>query len=160
MAKPRVGDSIAFTGPPIELIAKDKSLYDFLLMIYDHVYGLNLTQGSLNNDNVQGKLTDTIDHTQFVSVTAYQHHGAGQHANLDQAAAQVDLGGTVPASAVSVASPAATDLPTVITLANENKTDTNQLVVDLNLAITKLNAVTVDIDALKAKLRTSKVLAT
>jgi hypothetical protein len=43
------------------------------------------------------------------------------------------------ASAVSVTSPDATDLPSVITLANEMKGDVNQLVTDLNNAITQLN---------------------
>lgn len=44
------------------------------------------------------------------------------------------------ASTVSVTSPDATDLPTVITLANETKADVNQLVTDLNNTITQLNA--------------------
>ena len=43
-------------------------------------------------------------------------------------------------STVSITSPDATDLPTVITLANETKADVNQLVTDLNNAITQLNA--------------------
>jgi hypothetical protein len=43
-------------------------------------------------------------------------------------------------STVSVDSPDATDLATVITLANETKSDLNQLVTDLNNAITQLNA--------------------
>lgn len=44
------------------------------------------------------------------------------------------------ASTVSVTSPDATDLPTVITLANETKADVNQLVTDLNAAIAQVNA--------------------
>lgn len=43
-------------------------------------------------------------------------------------------------STVDVASPDAIDLATVITLANETKGDVNQLVIDLNAAITQLNA--------------------
>lgn len=42
-------------------------------------------------------------------------------------------------STVSVDSPDATDLPTVITLANETKADVNQLVTDLNNVVTQLN---------------------
>ena len=44
------------------------------------------------------------------------------------------------ASTVSVTSPDATDLPSVITLANETKGDVNQLVTDLNAVVTQLNA--------------------
>tara|TARA_R110000751_G_scaffold262309_1_gene361599 strand:+ start:801 stop:1496 length:696 start_codon:yes stop_codon:yes gene_type:complete len=54
----------------------------------------------------------------------------------------VDLSAAVTnavASTVSVTSPDATDLPTALTLANETKVDVNQLVTDLNAAITQLN---------------------
>lgn len=43
------------------------------------------------------------------------------------------------ASTVTVASPDATDLATVLTLANETKVDVNQLVADLNAVVTQLN---------------------
>ena len=158
MAKPIVGDSVAFAGPPIELITSNKELYDFLLMIYDHIYGLG-GSGSLNDDNVSGV---TVSHDATVSQTAYQHHGAGLHANIDQAAAQVDLGGTVAESVVSVTTADAEliyDQPEV-DLINELKSSVNQLVVDLNASIAKINAVTADLDALKSKLRASGVMAT
>jgi len=56
-------------------------------------------------------------------------------------------------SAVSVDSPDATDLPSVITLANETKADVNQLVTDLNAAIAQLND-------LIAKMKTAKQMST
>ena len=45
------------------------------------------------------------------------------------------------ASTVSVTSPDATDLPTVITLANELKGDVNTLVTDVNAIVTQVNAI-------------------
>src|SRR3990167_3980778 len=107
MAKPTIGDSIAFTGPPIELMTTNRPLYDFLLMIYDHIYGLGGNSGSLSSENMGSISADHVtgvvaDHTTAISVTAYQHHGAGQHANLDQAPIQDDLVGTVPTSTVII----------------------------------------------------------
>ncbi len=69
--------------------------------------------------------------------------------DVDQALASADA----VASSVSVTSANATDLATVITLANELKADVNQLVTDLNAVVTSLNE-------LKANLRTSGLLAT
>lgn len=51
------------------------------------------------------------------------------------------------ASTVSVDSADATDLPTVITLANELKADVNTLVTDVNAAIIQLNATLASIQA-------------
>ena len=159
MAKPIVGDSIAFSGPPIDLMTSNKQLYDFLLMIYDHIYGLG-GSGSLNNDNIINTSNVTVDHNSTISITAYQHHGAGQHANLDQAAAQADFGGIFEGSEVLVTSPTAIDEPTVITLANENKIATNQLVDDLNFAVSQLSLLAIDLNQLKGKLRAGKLMAT
>jgi hypothetical protein len=51
------------------------------------------------------------------------------------------------ASAVSVTSADATDLPTVITLANELKGDVNTLVTDVNAIVTQVNAILASIQA-------------
>ena len=51
------------------------------------------------------------------------------------------------ASTVSVDSADATDLPTVITLANELKGDVNTLVTDVNLIVTQVNAILASVQA-------------
>lgn len=102
----------------------------------------------LSSTNAQGAIaeldSDLTDH-----VNADVAHGTLGDVIGTGDYAQALLGGSVllatlvtdaMQSTVSVDSPDASDLPTVITLANETKADVNQLVVDLNLAITQLNA--------------------
>ena|SRR3990167_4741880 len=157
MAKPTIGDSVAFTGPPIELAKDNKQLYDFLLMVFDHIYGLGGNAGSLNADNVS-----SIPHAAAINVTAYQHHGAGQHANLDRSSALADLGGVIAASTVAFVTPDAGLAYTANeqTLINEAKVNIVVLTATLNALITQVNAITAHIDTLKANLRTSGLLTT
>jgi len=110
----------------------------------------NTTDITQNADNLTTHEGETVAHGATGDIV-----GTGD-------TAQLALGGVVLLAAavtdgvdstVSVDSPDATDLATVITLANENKGDTNQLVADLNLAIAQLND-------LLANLRSSGALNT
>lgn len=74
---------------------------------------------------------------------AIQNAASGVKGLVEKAANVADA----VASTVSVDSADASDLATVITLANENKADTNQLVSDLNDAITQVNAILTAIQA-------------
>ena len=109
-------------------------------------------------------------------MTSFQHHGATGHDALLKAAASTDASASSVSvsnnqSAVSVDSADSTDLPTVITLANEIKADVNTLVSnfntaeseirgDVNTLVTDLNAVKDSLNDLRAKLRTANLLST
>lgn len=103
---------------------------------------------SLSSTNAQGAITE-LDSDLTLHVNADTAHGTTGDVIGTDDYAQILLGGSVllsnlvsdaVASTVSVDSPDASDLPTVITLANETKADVNQLVLDLNAAINQLNA--------------------
>lgn len=106
------------------------------------------TGTSLSSTNAQGAITE-LDSDLTDHVNADIAHGTTGDVIGTDDYAQLALGGSVLlaalvddalASTVNVTSPDASDLPTVITLANETKADVNQLVIDLNAAITQLNA--------------------
>jgi len=138
-----------FTEPPIGIRELSSELYEYLLAFHRRSYGLGPdATGDLGSDNISGDLTDTKDHGLLDDVLAYQHHGDGQHALLDQAVAVPDAG----ASAVSVEADDATDLPTVLVLANEQKADLNTLVGEVNALVATVNA-------LLTAMRTAKQVA-
>ncbi len=104
--------------------------------------------GGLAATDVQGAI-DEVDGDLTTHVNANSAHGAGGDVvgNTDFATSGVggvvNLASTVALAAfstVNVGNPDATDLPSVIILANELKQDVNFLVGDLNAAITQLNA--------------------
>ena len=109
---------------------------------------------SISFDNVQGALSELDSDLDDHILSDSEHGVAGDNVgNQDFATALV--GGVVNLSAlvadavestVSVDSPDAIDLATVITLANELKGDVNQLVTDLNNSIVQFNAL---LDAMK-----------
>jgi len=104
--------------------------------------------GGLAATDVQGAI-DEVDSDLTDHVNADSAHGtAGDVVGTGNFATAL-LGGVVllaanitnaAASTVDVTSPDATDLPSVITLANETKADVNQLVTDFNNLVTKFNA--------------------
>ena len=71
------------------------------------------------------------------SFAAIQNAASGIRGLVEEAANVADA----VASTVSVTSADATDLPTVITLANELKADVNTLVTDVNAIVTQVNAI-------------------
>lgn len=117
----------------------------------------NTTDISTNTRNISTNTTNLNNHTASDS----EHGVTGDNVG-DADRPTLALGGAVllaaavtnaVASTVSVTSADATDLPTVITLANELKADVNTLVTDVNNAITQFNS-------LLANLRSSGTLDT
>lgn len=164
MPKPQLTDGSAFTEvpPKIREMLGDEA-HDFLNMILIRVFGPPGGVGDLDNDNVIGDLTNTTDHPSFTGVTAFQHHGAGEHDDLDQVAADANSDTTVAAADATAVTEADADatygaeeqalinelkaiVDVLVTLANECKEDHNKLLTDHN--------------DLKAKMRTAKLLAT
>jgi len=138
--------------------------FEYLTMIHQLLFSLDPSgAGTLDTDNINGALTDTdtTDHAAFTGVTTYQHHGAGGHYALDQAAASVDAtGGTASTVSVTAADADATYDAAEQGLLNELKADLNTLVTDVNAINTALDGVVTSVNDLKAKLRTAGVLAT
>ena len=98
--------------------------------------GDNTTAIGDNADNLTDHENLTTAHgVTGVNVGTLDFATAGTGGVVNLAAAVVDA----VASVVSVDSPDATDLPTVITLSNEMKGDVNQVVTDLNNSLTQLN---------------------
>jgi hypothetical protein len=93
--------------------------------------------GTLNNDNITGALTDTVDHNEFTEVEEYQHHGVGNHNVLDQGNDVTDAS----ASTLSITSPDAdaTYSANEQTLINELKADFNSHITEYNTFLGKLN---------------------
>ncbi len=105
--------------------------------------GSNTTTIGTNSTNI----TNVTNAFNMHNGSSSQHGVTGDNIGTEDYA-QSSIGGVVLLaalvadavdSAVSVDSPDATDLPTVLTLANETKADVNQLVTDLNAVITQLN---------------------
>ncbi len=105
------------------------------------------TASGLSAINVQAAV-DEIDSDLLNHENSTAAHGASGTNIGTEDYAQPLVGGAVFLSAsvddamnstVSVDSPDATDLPTVLLLANETKADVNQLATDLNNTITQLN---------------------
>tara|TARA_R110002050_G_scaffold10642_6_gene36300 strand:- start:2496 stop:3149 length:654 start_codon:yes stop_codon:yes gene_type:complete len=106
------------------------------------------TDSGLVADNSQAAIDEVdFDLTTHEALTS-AHGVAGNNVGTEDYASS-SIGGVVleaanvtdaVASTVSVISPDAIDLPTVLILANETKAEVNQLVTDLNNAITQLNA--------------------
>ena len=176
MPEPKVGSGLAYEGPPFEIMSLNPKLYDYLLMIHVRLFGIPTGAGDLDDYNVNGASLTGVLHANLASVTSFQHHGATGHDALLKAAASTDASASSVSvsnnqSAVSVDSADSTDLPTVLTLANEIKADVNTLVSnfntaeaeirgDVNTLVTDLNAVKTSLNDLKAKLRTANLLAT
>ena len=181
MPNPSLGAGLAYEGPPPEIMAIDPKLFDYLLMLHARLFGIPTGSGDLDDVNVNGaSLTlssnTTYVHSNLATVTAFQHHGATGHDALLKATASTDATASTVSlsnnqSAVSVTSADSTDLPTVITLANEIKADVNTLVSNFNTAeteirgdvnqiVTDLNAVKDSLNNLKAVMRTANLLAT
>ena len=176
MPEPKVGSGLAYEGPPFEIMSLNPKLYDYLLMIHVRLFGIPTGAGDLDDYNVNGASLTGVLHANLASVTSFQHHGATGHDALLKAAASTDASASSVSvsnnqSAVSVDSADSTDLPTVITLANEIKADVNTLVSnfntaeseirgDVNTLVTDLNAVKTSLNDLKAKLRTANLLST
>jgi len=163
---------IPYTEPPT---TGDEALDRYLLELHNRIFGLGAdTSGDLDEDNgvlsVGDASTDSLaegttnlyftiervdDRTAALiqdgeAITWTYNDASGTlTGEVTKGAAVTDAN----ASTVSVTSSNATDLPTVITLANEMKGDINTLVADLNNAIAQYNA-------LMANLRTAKLLAT
>lgn len=171
MPKPKLANGTAFDLPPESIKETNPDLYEYLIMFHIRAFGVLGGTGDLDADNINGLLTDTVDHNEFINVTAFQHHGAGSHDEVDKASSSSD----VPASTVSVtasdagtvSSSDATDLATVIVLANEIKADYNAAVIlinelkaDLGTLVTDVNVVQSGQNDLKGKLRTAGILAT
>lgn len=111
-----------------------------------NVIGISVNAGNIstNTGNISSVTTNFNDH----NASDTEHGVTGFNVGTGDFAQSL-IGGTVlladkvadaVASTVSVDSPAATDLPTVITLANELKGEVNQLVTDFNNLVTKFNA--------------------
>ena len=176
MPEPKVGSGLAYEGPPFEIMSLNPKLYDYLLMIHVRLFGIPTGAGDLDDYNVDGASLTGILHANLASITAFQHHGATGHDALLKATASTDASASSVSvsnnqSTVSVDSADSTDLPTVLTLANEIKADVNTLVSnfntaeaeirgDVNTLVTDLNAVKDSLNDLRAKLRTANLLAT
>ena len=176
MPEPKVGSGLAYEGPPYEIMHINPKLYDCLLMIHVRLFGIPTGAGDLDDYNVNGASLTGVLHANLASVTSFQHHGATGHDALLKASASTDASASSVSvsnnqSTVSVDSADSTDLPTVLTLANEIKADVNTLVSnfntaeaeirgDVNTLVTDLNAVKTSLNDLKAKLRTANLLAT
>lgn len=150
----------AYDRPPLEIEAVNPTLYAYLLAVHRRVFGLP-DGGDLDSANINGAALTNIDHRTLTNVLPYQHHGAGEHQQLDQGVAVADPGsaGTIasapaPASAVAVTSPNAGGAYTAAeqTLINELKTDLNALVAGVNLIATAVNGTVADVVAVHAAL--------
>src|SRR3990172_1796872 len=126
MPRPQLGGGEAFDLPPEDLLNLSPQVRQYFLMLHHRLFGLpGVGQGDLDEINVANALrattattadsANTASHANLTGVTAYQHHGAGNHQALDRGSAVTN--GV--ASAVSVTSANASDLATAITLANE-----------------------------------------
>lgn len=117
---------------------------NFLLELFNHLYGLGGDiAGQLDTNNVQSAATATtatsaatVTDANVADAVTKRHDPGTNHKVMMQATDPANAA----SSSVSVTSADATDLATVITLANELKADVNQLVTDLNAVVTKLNA--------------------
>lgn len=170
MPIPSIGAGPSYEAPPQELMEINQKLYDYLYMLHIRLFGASGGAGDLDSVNIA-----SIPHS-ITSPTAYDHHGAGTHSGLDKATASTDASASTVSvsnnqSAVNVTSADATDLATVITLANEIKADVNTLVSNFNTAeaeirsdvnqlVTDLNAIRTNLNNLKAVMRTANLLAT
>lgn len=102
----------------------------------------NTTNIGTNSTNIGTNTTNITANTNAIALANGQLVGNDDFATA-LVGGVVNLSANVVdavASTVTVTSPAATDLPTVITLANELSANQTQLVTDLNNAITQLNA--------------------
>ena len=172
MPGPILGSGPAWEGPPISLMATSPEVYDYLLMIHVLLFG-SVGTGSLDSVNVTA-----LTHASLLTVTPYQHHGAGNHSGLDKAATSADASASTVnlsnnQSAVSVTEPDAdaTYGAAERDLINELKADLNTLVSnfntaeteirgDVNQVVTDLNAVITSMNGLKAVMRTAGLLTT
>jgi hypothetical protein len=135
---------------------KDKFKH-FLNLLYSEVFGAGGGSGNLDSDN--GTLSEeeaaevsrdtTADMIQNGEAITWTRDGDTLTGEVTKGSAVTDA----VASSVSVDSADATDLPTVITLANENKADTNTLVTDVNAIKTVVNNI-------KSSLETAKLMET
>lgn len=161
---------INFTEPPG--IENQERFDRYMLEMHNRLFGHGEgTSGDLDSDNLvtpipvaDGGTGDTNDpydrsnhtSTQLASTisdistqfTTDHDNISGNHSALKQAVDPTDES----ASTVSVDAADASDLATVITLANEMKADINTLTTDLNNAINKYNT-------LLANLRTGALIA-
>lgn len=128
----------------------------------------NIAQNAINLANLslvvaQNSLdiTAVTDNFNTHNASSSQHGVTGDNIGTEDYAQTLTGGAVLLAelvndavdSTVSVDSPDATDLTSVITLANETKADVNQVVTDLNAAIAQLND-------LLAKSKTAKQMST
>lgn len=179
MGLPQLGNGPAYEIPPEDIIVLSPKLYDYLLMIHAQLFGVPTGTGALNDINV-----NQSSHSNLSGVTSYQHHGAGQHSALAQAAASSDASAssvsvttanaTVSAVAVTTADADATygteeqnlinelkaDLNTLVTDVNTSANLANEIKGDVNTLVTDVNAIRTSLNGLKAVLRTAGLLAT
>ncbi|PHS02109.1 MAG: hypothetical protein COA78_21935 [Blastopirellula sp.] len=135
--------SIALTN--LQIITGDSSGVPVSLTFgQDQFFGTLSTGGIIAMSKLQ--VTDQLDLTGMVGKT----QGA---AVVDAVASTVSVvGADVVNSTVSVSSADASDLPTVITLANEIKGDVNQLVTDVNSKNALINELKADVNTLTTDL--------
>jgi len=135
MPGPIIGTQ-GFNNPPEEIRAiLGDNAYQYFVMIHTLLF----TRGILDEANINGSLTDTIDHSLFANVQPYQHHGSDDHAALTQAS-------TVAAASTTTVTVDSTDAGGAYTAAeqtliNELKTDLNQTAANITTLQNKINQV-------------------
>ena len=177
------GQGPAYDYPPTDILRGDLlSLYDYLVTAHTRLFGTADVAGDLDNDNINAGSIKGIDHANLIDVLDYQHHGAGSHKDLDQAAAVDDASASGAAAstaaaasvvAITSADPDGTYSANEQALLLELKTDVNTLVDDVNnieaavnanaavvtTLTTALDATIAKLNALLAALRAAKVVA-
>jgi hypothetical protein len=137
---------INFPEPPL---TGNDEFDQYMLENHRRTYGLAGGIGDLDTDNINGQLTDTVDHPSFTGVTPYQHHGGGNHSVLDQATDVTDA----TASTLSITNPDAD-----ATYGTEERDLINELKADFNSLITEYNVFLGKLNELLANMRTANQL--
>jgi hypothetical protein len=177
MPKPTLGEGYSFPSPPDELLKESwedsrQALYDWMYLLHTQIYGPVGGKGNLNEDNIDGKLTDTIsgdDHGTSSNVTKYQHHGSGQHSELVQAVASPNItdGSGAPTSVVTAGAAGNAQDPydaeraqEVVDLANNLRPALIDLIEDVRLLQESFAGFASDYNILKNYLRDANLIST
>lgn len=168
MGRCQLSDSEVYDQPPESLrpLLGDDG-FGYLLALHRQIFGLPGETGTLDETNVQfpeGVAGGASRHEDLEDVTPFQHHGAGAHAGLDQAAAVGDAG-ALETTTIHVDAVVPIDIPGESTLdlfqlaTVELKADLNALVGFVNGIVAGVNALAGGHNLLLASLRTAGLLA-
>src|SRR3990167_4694466 len=138
MPGPVIGTT-GFDNPPDDIHRVSEQLYEYLAMLHNTLFaGRGEGLGILDEENIVGDLTNTVDHGSFTNIQPYQHRGSDAHAVLKQAAAVAQA--TVTSVNVATANAGAAYAATEQALLNEVKADLNTLATSVLSIGNQLNA--------------------